>query len=112
MDYCLTSDGLVRFRDKIYVLDSSELKKVSLREFHVKPYSHHSNYQKTLTVMNKFYYFPNMRKDIIEFVARCFDCQRVKANCKHLGGLIHLIMILEWKWDAIPWTLSQVYRGQ
>lgn len=41
MDYCLTVDGLVRFRDRIYVSDRSELKKVIFREFHVKPYSHH-----------------------------------------------------------------------
>eukprot|EP00253_Pinus_taeda_P030645 PITA_30645 len=39
MDYRLTTDGLVRFRDRIYVSDSSDLKKVILREFHVKPYS-------------------------------------------------------------------------
>jgi len=31
MDYCLTMDGLVRFRDMIYVLDNSELKKVIFR---------------------------------------------------------------------------------
>jgi len=43
-DYCLTMDGLVIFRDKIYVSDNSELKKVTLREFHVKPYLGHPCY--------------------------------------------------------------------
>ena len=38
MDYCLTTDGLVKFRDMIYVSNNSELKKVILREFHAKPY--------------------------------------------------------------------------
>jgi len=41
VDYCLTTDGLVRFKDMIYVSDNSEIKKVILREFHVKPYSGH-----------------------------------------------------------------------
>ena len=50
VDYCLTIDGLVRFKDKIYVLGSSELKKVILREFHVKPYLGHPGYQKILTI--------------------------------------------------------------
>ena len=36
-DYHLAIDGLVRFRDKLYVLDDSGLKKLILREFHVKP---------------------------------------------------------------------------
>lgn len=38
VDYCLTTDGSVRFRNKIYVLDKNELKKVILRDFHVKLY--------------------------------------------------------------------------
>ena len=36
VDYHLMADRLVRFRDKIYVSDSSEIKKVNLREFHAK----------------------------------------------------------------------------
>ena len=39
VDSRLTIDGLVRFRDKIYVLNNSELMYVILRKFHVKPYS-------------------------------------------------------------------------
>ena len=56
MDYCLTLDGLVRFRDRVYVPDSSEVKKVILREFHVKPFLGHLGYRKTLTTMKRFYY--------------------------------------------------------
>lgn len=43
-NYRLMAYGLVRFRDKIYVLDCSELNKIILREFHVKPYSGHPRY--------------------------------------------------------------------
>lgn len=73
-DYHRTTDGLVRFRDMIYVPNCSELKNLILREFHAKPYSGHLGYQKTLTMVNKFYYWPNMRKGVVEFVARCLDC--------------------------------------
>lgn len=44
MDYHLTVDIFVRFRYKIYVPDNSELNKVTLREFHAKPYSGHPGY--------------------------------------------------------------------
>ena len=93
MDYWLTTYRLVRFRDKIYVLDNSELKKVILREFHAKPYSGHPGYEKMLNIVNKFYYWLNLKKDVAEFVARCFDCQHVKTECKHLGGLLQPIAI-------------------
>lgn len=36
-DYRLTTNGMVRFRDKIYVSNWSELKKLILREFNVNP---------------------------------------------------------------------------
>ena len=42
-----------------------------------------------------------MKKDVLEFVAICLDFQMVKAECKHLGGLLQLIAILEWKWEVI-----------
>jgi len=64
MDYCLTTDGLVRFQDKIYVQDSSELNKVILREFHVKPYLGHRGYRNTLSVVKKFHYWMNLKKDV------------------------------------------------
>lgn len=54
MDYCLTTDGLVRFQDRIYVPDRSEVKKLILREFHEKLYSSHLGYQKTLTTVEIF----------------------------------------------------------
>lgn len=72
-DYCLTTDVLVIFRDIIYVPNKSELKKVISREFHAKPYSGHPGYHKTLTVVKKFYYWTNLKRDVAEFVARCLD---------------------------------------
>jgi len=44
MDYHLTIDGLVRFKERIYGLDDSGIKKLILREFHVKPYLGHPGY--------------------------------------------------------------------
>eukprot|EP00253_Pinus_taeda_P018697 PITA_18697 len=74
MDYCLKTDGLVKFRDRIYVPNNSELKKVILREFHAKPYSGNPGYQKTLTAVKKLYYWLNLKRDVAEFMARCFNC--------------------------------------
>ena len=75
VDYFCTADGLVKFRDKIHVPDNNDLKKVILREFHAKPYSGHPDYYKTLRSVKKFYYWPNLKRDVAEFVARCLDFQ-------------------------------------
>lgn len=73
MDYHLTTDGLVRFRDNIYVLDNSELKKIILREFHVKQYSSHLGFQNTLTAVKKFYNWLKLKEEVTKFMARCLD---------------------------------------
>ena len=101
MDYCLTVDGLVIFRDMMYILDNNELKKVISVDFHMKPNLGHPRYQKTLIVANKFYYLSNMKKDVVEFMAMCFNCQHLKAECKHPGGLLQPISIPEWEWEVI-----------
>ena len=55
---------MVIFRDRTYVLNYSELKKIILREFHAKPYLGHPGYQKTLTVLKKFYYWSNLKNEV------------------------------------------------
>ena len=97
----LTQNGLVRFRDSIYVSNCSELKKLILREFYAEPYSGHPGYQKMLMMVKNFYYWSNMKKEVAKFMARCLDCQQVKADYKHPGGLLHPIVILKWKWEVI-----------
>ena len=101
MDYRLIVDGLVRYRDKIYVPNDSEIKKIILREFHANPYSGHPRYQNMLIVVTKFYYWPNLKKEVAKFVAICLDFQQVKAECKHIGGLLQPILIPKWKWEVI-----------
>jgi len=88
VDYHLMEDGLVRFMNRIYVLYDNELKKLSLREFHVKLYSCHLGYHNTLTIAKKLYYWPDLKKEMFEFIVRCLDCQQVTTECKHPASLL------------------------
>jgi len=55
--------------------------------------------------MKKFYYLPNLKKDVVNFMARCFNCQYLRVECKHPGGFLPLIAIPEWKWEVISMEL-------
>ena len=74
VDYHLMIYGLVRFKDMIYVLDDSGLKKLILREFYVKPYSGYLRYQKMLTIVKTLYYKMDLKKEVTKFVARWLNC--------------------------------------
>jgi len=99
--YHLTTDGLVIFKERIYLLDNSELKKLILRELNVKIYSGHLGYQKTLITMKTFYYWLDLKKEVAEFGARFLDFQQVKEECNLPGGLLQPIWIPKWKWEVI-----------
>jgi len=56
------------------VANCNDLKKLILREFHVKLYSSHPGYQKTMKKVKKLYYWLNLKKSMVDFMARCLDC--------------------------------------
>jgi hypothetical protein len=58
-------------------------------------------YQKIVAVIRKQYYWSDMKKEVVDFIARCLECQKVKAEHKHPTHLLHHFPILEWKWEVI-----------
>lgn len=73
-EYHLTEDRLIRFKNRIYVPNTDDLKRLIMREYHVKPYSGHSGYQKTVTAIKNFYYWPNLKREVGHFAAKCIKC--------------------------------------
>jgi hypothetical protein len=42
-----------------------------------------------------------MKTDIVNYVARCLECQQVKVEHRHPTGLLQPHVILESKWEVI-----------
>lgn len=42
-----------------------------------------------------------MRRDIIDYLVKCLECQHIKLDPQHPLGLIHPLPILELKWEVI-----------
>jgi transposase InsO family protein len=42
-----------------------------------------------------------LKKEIVEYIARCMECQKVKAEHRHPAGLLQPLPIPEWKWDVV-----------
>ena len=42
-----------------------------------------------------------MRRDIAEYISRCFTCQQVKAEHQKPAGTLQPLPVPEWKWDQI-----------
>jgi hypothetical protein len=42
-----------------------------------------------------------VKKDIAKYLAKCIECQQVKAEHRHPTGLLQPLPISEWKWETI-----------
>ena len=42
-----------------------------------------------------------MKSEVVEYIARCLDCQQVKTKHQHPAGLLQPLPIPSWKWEVI-----------
>jgi hypothetical protein len=73
----------------MYILDSRELKKLVLEEVHTTPYLGHPRVSKMITKLKTLYFWPRLKKDVVEYVARYLECQQVKVEHTHLVELLY-----------------------
>ncbi|KAL0291754.1 UNVERIFIED_CONTAM: Transposon Ty3-I Gag-Pol polyprotein [Sesamum calycinum] len=51
--------------------------------------------------LKPYYWWQTMKKDVVEFVAKCMTCQQVKAEHQAPTGKLRPLSIPEWKWEKI-----------
>ena len=49
--------------------------------------------KKTITMLRKEYFWPNMKTEVAEYIARCLECQQVKTKHQHPAGLLQPLPI-------------------
>jgi hypothetical protein len=82
-DYELREDGILMYKGKVYVPKSQDLKNMVWREMHNVSYVGHPGCQKTIANVKSQYFFPGIKKEVVDYIARCLECQKVKVKKKH-----------------------------
>jgi len=81
--------------------DDVELRQIILKEAHDSPFAMHPGGTKIYRNVKEHYWWISIKKDIIEYVAKCLTCQQVKAEHQVPVGLLQPLPILKWKWETI-----------
>jgi hypothetical protein len=68
---------------------------------HNVPYDGHPGHQKTIAAIKNQYYWSGMKREVADFISRCLECQKVKAENRHPSGILQPLAILEWKWEGV-----------
>jgi hypothetical protein len=73
------NDKVVAMDRRMYMPDDKALKEKVLREAHKSRFVVHLRSTKMHKDLNELYWWPNMKKKITEFMAKCGVCQQVKV---------------------------------
>ena len=73
--FSFDSDGLLRFKNWIYVLLNDELRMLILSEAHREVYMAHPRVTKMRADLKKLFFWKGMKEYIVNYVAICLECQ-------------------------------------
>ncbi|XP_023806908.1 uncharacterized protein LOC105356774 isoform X2 [Oryzias latipes] len=83
----------------IYVPDNLRAKVIQW--FHSSRMFCHPGQRRTFAIIRQRFWWPNMRKDITEYVSACTECAQVKASTSPLAGLLQPLSVPGRPWSHI-----------
>ena len=92
-EFSLSKDGTMLFKGRICVPNQEELKMQLLKEAHQAPYSMHPGTTKMYQDLKQRYWWPGMKRDVVDFVSKCLTYQQGKAEHQRPAGLLQPLEI-------------------
>jgi len=111
----LDENGTLWFGKRICVPEVKSIRDAILREAHDSAYSIHPRSTKMYLDLKEKYLWYGLKRDVVEYVAICDTCQRVKAKHQRPAGLLQPMQVPEWKWEEVGMDfitgLPRTHRG-
>jgi len=93
--------GKLWYDDRICIPKDEALQRLILDEAHHSAYSIHPGSTKIYMDLKQKYWWIGMKGDIVEYIAQCDTCRRVKEEHQRPAGLLQPLHIPVWKWEEI-----------
>ena len=81
-NFSISQDGMLTMKGRICVPNVEDLRKMIMEEAHCLAYAMHRGSTKMYRTIKENYWWSGIKRDIAEFVSKCFVCQQVKAEHK------------------------------
>ncbi|PKU71206.1 hypothetical protein MA16_Dca007202 [Dendrobium catenatum] len=105
-DIRISDSGVIFCKNRLWIPVFGDLRKEIMYESHHSGYTVHPGSGKMYGDMKGLFWWPGMKKDVADFVARCEACQLVKAEHQRPGGFLQSLPIPEWKWEEVTIDFS------
>ena len=107
-NFSIRDDGALVIGYRLCVPATEELKRQILEEAHSSTYAMHPGSTKKYRTLKAYYWWSGMKREVAEYVSKCFICQQVKTERQKPSGLLQPLPIPEWKWECI--TMDFVFK--
>ena len=97
----LEDEGLLRFRGKIYVPWNPDLQRQVVLLCHDTKVAGHPRCWKTLELVSRDYWWPQMSRYFGQYVSTCDLCLRTKPIRQALVGKLHPLWIPDLRWNML-----------
>jgi hypothetical protein len=84
----IDEQGVVKYKNRLVVPKSDELRRKILDEPHQSKLSIHPKSNKMYHDLRQLYWWPNMKQDITKYIVECDICARVKVDHLHTPGFL------------------------
>ena len=74
----INEEGVLRIKGRLYVPRVDDLINTILTEAHSSRYSIHPGANKMYRDLKQHFWWSRLKRDIVDFVAKCANCQHVK----------------------------------
>jgi len=101
LDRCSIKDGILLYRNKLWVPGNPDLLVRLIREVHDQPSSGHPGIHRTTDLLRRNYYWPYMRRAVEQYIRNCYSCQRSKAPRDKYNGQLVPVAIPTQRWTDI-----------
>jgi len=99
--WSIDDTGFLRFDNRMYVPDNTNLRLRVLQYHHDHVLAGHLSQNKTLELIRRHYTWPNIRDDVQKFCKSCITCMRSKPQRHRPYGSLQQLPIPERPWNSI-----------
>jgi hypothetical protein len=95
------TNGVIRYKTRIYVGSNSELRKQLIDSFHRSTLGGHSSERVTYIKLKSLFHWPGMRFEVSAFIKNCLVYQLNKAENIPYPGLLQPLPIPNMAWQHV-----------
>ena len=95
-------NGLIWFHGRLVIGDCDQLKDKILQSLHGSPLGGHSGIRNTYHKVKQLFYWPHLKKNVMDFALACDVCQCCKHETVAVPGLLQPLATPVQAWTSIP----------